>query len=690
MRRSLSAPERGGLDLSHESISHSDRDSGEHSDESSDKDRNPMDSGGPVPGLPLNFLCALTVDSGADDPPSRMAAEQARSMEDGRERQELLGALLRGPHRGSAPSWLLKAAVDGDLARQPPQSDPLYGPSMDLALLALSHPSCTPELRHQSLGRCTAVQLGRLGSAQAKDVLADAVAEELRERGPRQQRMTVGLRDAPTDAQLVLRHHRLHSTVITAAVELLPSYPLLDEKGEEDTSTWLDRQEAAEQAWRTMWKQVVTAHPEHHRLLVDWSDDNNGVGYVVREQLLGSIPWDVEPELLEEIAQDDLASFPHSALATRMCRMRRDGATEQEVREHFADELAELLPQQRQRIDRLLSDDEYGLRYGCRAAIARTARAADGTWRYILNPEQAQKYGRPHPWRATEAQLASLAQKFAEHAAVALELWEPDPKAPVRSAEDLRWVRDLLQHLPVVTPDVTAKVRLICRDARRGLSGRQKYGRYGLGSDDQQARDLLDAIERMTAEPLPDPGPARAASLGAPDQVTARDLAGAPDAVLDDYLRCHQGNDTLVEKALLSFASRAYHSGVSFADVLKRHSDPHRALLDLTQSLRGRLGGGPNLRQAWVDAVLSLPTTGSELIRALPAWTALKARGPLGQAAHPAVTSLVRTALGANAEAWQRFAASPASQAGAPAWLRLGDLLDAAANGTSWPKPPHK
>lgn len=437
-----------------------------------------------------------------------------------------------------------------------------------------------------------------------------------------------------------------------------------------------------------MWKQVLTAHPEHHRLLVDRAD-NKDAGHVVREHLLGSIPWDVEPELLEEIAQDDLASSPLSVLTTRMCRMRRDGATEQEVREHFANDLAELTPQQRKRIDQLLADDEYGLRYSCRVAISRTAGAADGRWRYVLNPDQARQYGEPRPWRASSDQLASLDQKFAEHAAVALELWEPGPESPVRSARDVRWVHDLLQHLPVVTPQVKEKARLICREAKRGLAGRWDYGRYGLDSDTQQARELLDAIERMTAEPCPDPGPARTASLGKPDQVTVRDLAGAPDAVLDDYLRRHEGDDALVEKTLLSFASRAYRRDLSFAEVLKRHSDPQRALLDLTRNLRRRLGGGPNLREAWVGTLLGLPTDDPELIRALPAWTALKARESRGQAAHPAVTSAVRTALGDNAEAWQRFATSPASYAGPAAWLRLGDLLDAAANGTPWPTPPH-
>ncbi|MGW8763740.1 hypothetical protein ACWGN5_14680 [Streptomyces sp. NPDC055815] len=648
-----------------------------------------MDSGEAAPHLPLNFLCALAVDSRADAPPALMAAEQARSMEGGMERRELLVALLHGPYGDSAPSWLLEAAIDSDLARKPSQSDPFYGPSMDLALLVLSHPSCTPQLRNESLERCTAVQLGRLGSAQASSLLADAVAEALRERKPHQQRMTVEFLDTPTDAQLVLRQHRLHSTVISTAVDLLPSYPLVDEKDGEDTSLWLKRQEAAEKAWRTMWKQVLTAHPDHHRFLVDWSD-NKDSGYVIREHLLGSIPWDVEPELLEEIAKDDLAHFPFSVLTTRMCRMRRDGATEQEVRDHFAHDLAALAPRQRKRIDELLTEDEYALRYGCRAAVSSTARAADGRWRYILNPGLARQYGKPRPWRASADQLTSLAQNFAEHAAVALELWEPDPKSPVHAAKELRWVHDLLQHLPVITPQVKEKARLFCREVKRGLAGRRDHGRYGLSADDQQARELLDTIERMVAEPFPVPGPARTASLGKPHQVTVRDLAGAPDAALDEYLRRHDGDDALVEKALLSFASRAYRRGLSFADVLKRHSDPQRALLGLTRNLRRHLGGGPNLREAWASTVLGLPTDDFELIRALPAWTALKARGPRGQAAHPAVASVVRTALGDDAEAWQRFATSPAGYAGPAAWLRLGDLLDVAANGTPWPTPPHK
>ncbi|MGK5530643.1 hypothetical protein [Streptomyces sp. URMC 129] len=48
----------------------------------------------------------------------------------------------------------------------------------------------------------------------------------------------------------------------------------------------------------------------------------------------------------------------------------------------------------------------------------------------------------------------------------------------------------------------------------------------------------------------------------------------------------------------------------------------------------------------------------------------------------------VLEALGDDIDAWERFAASLATNGGATAWLRLGDLLDAAATGGPWPQPP--
>lgn len=76
------------------------------------------------------------------------------------------------------------------------------------------------------------------------------------------------------------------------------------------------------------------------------------------------------------------------------------------------------------------------------------------------------------------------------------------------------------------------------------------------------------------------------------------------------------------------------------------------------------------------------------LVRALPAWPALHARGDRYGSAHPSVVAAVRDALGTDQAAWNRFATCPATNSGPTAWLRLGDLLDAAATGAPWPKPP--
>jgi hypothetical protein len=86
--------------------------------------------------------------------------------------------------------------------------------------------------------------------------------------------------------------------------------------------------------------------------------------------------------------------------------------------------------------------------------------------------------------------------------------------------------------------------------------------------------------------------------------------------------------------------------------------------------------------------MLAQPECPTELLRLLPAWSALKARGQRYDTTHPAVTAYVTEMLGDSDAAWQRFASSPMSHAGPGAWHRLGDLLDAAVEGTEWPTPP--
>ncbi|MGW3647820.1 hypothetical protein [Streptomyces sp. NPDC000878] len=205
-------------------------------------------------------------------------------------------------------------------------------------------------------------------------------------------------------------------------------------------------------------------------------------------------------------------------------------------------------------------------------------------------------------------------------------------------------------------------------------------------TDDQRLAEFRTAIERILGDPAT---VSRGSALGDPDQVTVHDLARASDEVLYDYLTRHSGDDGLMERVLLSFATSAYRSKLPFSDVLARHSAPRAVLTEITTDLRKRLGGGPHLREAWTRQVLTLPDCTPELIRARPSWTALTVGGQRHGTAHKAVASVVLASLGDSNEAWSRFATSPASYSGPTAWLRLGDILDAAAQKTDWPKPPN-
>ncbi|MFF2745499.1 hypothetical protein ACFVVA_08150 [Kitasatospora sp. NPDC058048] len=237
----------------------------------------------------------------------------------------------------------------------------------------------------------------------------------------------------------------------------------------------------------------------------------------------------------------------------------------------------------------------------------------------------------------------------------------------------------MLVHLPDLTPAVEATIRLVIRDARRSQSGPQSYD-YKSQEDRRRFDELLDAITRIVADPAPQPPATRRTALGDPEEVTVRSLSAASAEVLDAYLDRHAGDDNLVEKALLSLALHGHHGKPAFAS-LARHSDPRHAVHTLTRELRHRLGGSSANREAWAREILALPDCPSETVLALPAWTALKARGHRYDSTHPTVLALVEAALGDDHQAWQRFADSPIGNSGPSAWLRLGDILTAATDG---------
>ncbi|GAA2215948.1 hypothetical protein GCM10009850_114160 [Nonomuraea monospora] len=641
-----------------------------------------MTSEQPRSGLPVEFLCAIAAEASPGSPPIRMATERTRALPEGRARDALLLILLLGAHKSSAPEWMLKAAIESDIRTEGQAHE---SPSMRLATAALSNPSCSDALREEALRLCSSPQLAVLGRKRCGELLAQAMGTELRRREPHGRPMTPELLEEPSASQVILREPDLHDTVFSAALDLLPQFPPGPRRTEsETTEDFLKRHQqhmAAWEAWETMWGRVVELHTDRHRQLVEWAQGSRAFG-VIRDHLLGAVPWDVEPSLLEEIAARDLAEFEARRLITRLCRMLRDGLSELEARSLLADELDALDPDGRRYVERFFGDSRSARERGLRAAVYWMEATVDGSWRHILNPADGKtRYGESHAWRAPQELLVVLGQRFAVAAANALDLWEPDPDPDhlSPSPQDVRWIHALLLHLPDVTDEVKDKARAVVQHFREAALPPWARGGYKAQEDHRQLAELCASIERM----LDDPAAAtRSSALGDPAHVTVRELAGASDEALRDYLARHAGDDDLVEKTLLSFASHSHRPAFAFPEVLAFHSAPETALIRMTTDLRKRLGGGPALREAWTRLVLALPDCPPHLVRALPAWTALTVGGP------ETVVSVVLTTLGNDDEAWNRFATSPASYTGATAWLRLGDVLDAAATSALWPDPP--
>ncbi|MFD9432648.1 hypothetical protein [Streptomyces sp. NPDC060002] len=643
--------------------------------------------------LPFDFLRTVIAQASDDSPPTRMAVEAIRTAPQGTDRDGLLMALLTGPLAQSAPEWLLATAVESDLNREPQPY--MTTDRMELTRVALSHPACPDAYRAQFLRECTEARLGVLGRREGGAALIRAVVAELHRRSATGLTITPELLTAPTPAQLVLGEHGLHEDVFVAALDCLPFGPDKHD-GEEDVEAWMERHRAASDAWDNMWSGILRAQTEHHRTLLAWSARHPAADRVVCEHLLGSLPWHVEPALLEEVAAHDLEYFGRAVLLTRISRSCRDGLTPAQARERYAEELAAASQEERDYVERFLDEEMqsgYLQTMACRSAVAWVERASRQTWRFLLNPSEARRLGRPQEWRASEELVAALGTRFATISLTALSLWEPDPDSRYPVVRDLGWLHALLVHLPEVPDEARQKARLVVQETRRALSARS--GAHGYSSsghsaweENRRANELIATIMPLITDPVPALPGRRTASLGDPQDIGFKKLADADENVLSAYLDRHTGNDTLVEEALLSFAAGSYRKSLTFDDVLARHSVPQHTLLDLTLHLRRRLGGGPDLRGRWAQIMLARPECPAELLRLLPAWSALKARGRRYDTTHPAVAAYVTQALGDRDEAWQRFAASPMSHAGPGAWHRLGDLLDAAVEGTAWPTPP--
>ncbi|MEW2160579.1 hypothetical protein AB0950_35770 [Streptomyces sp. NPDC007189] len=249
----------------------------------------------PSTSLPFDFLRTVVAQASDDSPPTRMAIEAIRTAPQGEDRDSLLMALLTRPLAQSAPEWLLAMAVESDLNREPRPY--MTTDHMQLTRVALSHAACSDDYRAQYFRECTDARLGVLGRREEGGALIRAVVAELHCRSPTGLTITPELLTAPTPAQAVLGERGLHENVFGAALDCLPCGPAKHD-GEEDIEAWMERHRAASDAWDSMWTGVLRAQAGHHRRLLAWSAQRPATDRVVREHLLGSLPWLVEPALL--------------------------------------------------------------------------------------------------------------------------------------------------------------------------------------------------------------------------------------------------------------------------------------------------------------------------------------------------------------------------------------------------------
>ncbi|MFR9726330.1 hypothetical protein ACL02R_23635 [Streptomyces sp. MS19] len=247
--------------------------------------------------------------------------------------------------------------------------------------------------------------------------------------------MTPELLHAPTPPQILLAAGTpLDDEAFAAAVRGLPTAPAALRDGE-DLGRWVTRHRAALDAWRTMWRDILRAHPQRHRTVLALTD-GTPARPVVRDLLLGDLPWGVAPELLAELAAEDLARFDGALLAARVCRLLCAGRTPGDVRAEVAGELDALPPDARSAAEAWLGTLGAAPERGVNAAADWAVRAATGRWRALLDPAAT---AGDRPWRAAPADVRALAERFAAVAARALDTWQPPPGRGGKPRPD--WLR---------------------------------------------------------------------------------------------------------------------------------------------------------------------------------------------------------------------------------------------------------
>ncbi|MDT0270490.1 hypothetical protein RM844_29885 [Streptomyces sp. DSM 44915] len=608
--------------------------------------------------LPAAFLAHAVATAPPGAPVVALALDQARALPPGPERGRLLTALLTGPCAAEAPGWLLAAALSTD------ELPPLRA--------ALDHPGCPPEWPAEVVARSADERLGALGHAGASAALRAAVVAELRRRVPSPP-PPVDTRSAaePNAAWLALRSPDLADEVFAAAVRLLPGPPAQLAEGQ-PLGAWVAGHRAALTAWRALWREVLTTHPERTAELWALVTDEQARA-VLGETLLGALPRQVPAGLLAELATADLASAAGAALTSRVCQALHAGRSPDETAASFADELAALPPADRRLPLAYLGAFGGTPDRGLAAATDWVARALAERWRPLLAAADDEP-----GWRTPPATRAALRRRFAEVALTALELWRPRPGFPLCQPEQLAWLTELTRLLPGQRHEFRGRAGAFLADAERGPAHRRRRrGAYPAADDPAYDRALHELRKGLGL-----------GWRGIPGNPPLTELAYQPAAILDRFGAPGVADERL-ERLLLTHAVRGYPSGPSVAELLARHSAPGAALRRLTERSAELLADHPGAERVWVALVLASEHREPATLRALPAALALAAP-PAPADGGPSVLSLVTEAFAELPAAWAHLATGQGRARGAR--RTLGEALDtalAAALATAaTPRPP--
>jgi hypothetical protein len=428
------------------------------------------------------------------------------------------------------------------------------------------------------------------------------------------------------------------------------------ERGRSDQDP--DRTFLARDAFDDLLARILQVQQPHHPHL---SDPARPHGERVARMLLADLPWLLDDELLDELAARQLDELERSIAAARDDHTEGGADVAWRAVMKFPFEFRHLVNEE---LPETLRIPDVGAHRNRRAQAGPGWRgwASDAGHRHQLVARLAQLVAATLPWLATsdtiiieERELAGVYCTLALHPAlpdearVAAEHLADAARARGRNR---RWSSDDRSgiYLQALAP----------------LLGAPRPRQYGASA---AAGRLVDDLSRPSAQPT----------------LKALRQLNVDQPVVDR----RAGDDELVELALLAA------SGTNHADpdqLLKAHSDPRGALLILTSELRRRLGGNPEDRCRWVRFVLRSRWCTEEVVAALPEHAAMAVvtehGAPARQEQPNPIVMMIRARLGDHADAWQRFAANPATNTGEGAWLRLGELLAAAVTGGPWPAPP--